>query len=166
MQLSQCLSGWFLWRRKQQVCPQDHGRRKDFFQGGPIADFSRGRQKDFSRGRQKLWNFILTNRSHENNLFCQKFNRKISNFKIQGSQGLLPPFFRRPRTGHVSMFIWQKLVIFTSAIFLNLPCRQIRSQVRSHGGIASPNTFCAHPNFVVPRKMCFKHIIKTKVLHL
>jgi len=40
------------------------------------------------------------------------------------------------------------------------------AQARSHGGIRGelpPNLFCVAPNFVVLRKICFKHMIKTKI---
>jgi len=32
----------------------------------------------------------------------------------------------------------------------------------THG--SDPPTFCVPPNFVVPRKICFTHVIKTKFL--
>ena len=41
-------------------------------------------------------------------------------------------------------------------------------QARGHGGhlgAVLPKYFLCPPNFVVPRKICFKHIIKTKILH-
>ena len=45
--------------------------------------FSRGRHKFFFREGQKWWNLIFPSRDSENNLFCFKCNRKMSNFKIQ-----------------------------------------------------------------------------------
>ena len=42
------------------------------------------------------------------------------------------------------------------------------NQTRSHGGAfggsSPPNYFCAPPNFLVPRKICFKNMIKTKIV--
>jgi len=34
---------------------------------------------------------------------------------------------------------------------------------RRHRGHSGTKTFCASPNFVVLRKICFKHMIKTKI---
>jgi len=42
-------------------------------------------------------------------------------------------------------------------------------QARRHGGAfgaVTPNLFCALPSFVVLRKICFKHMIKTKIVRL
>ena len=46
-----------------------HGRRNEFFQGGPLVDFS----KSFSTGDQKWWNLVFTTRYKENSIFCWKF---------------------------------------------------------------------------------------------
>ena len=40
-----------------------HGRRKDFFQGGEIVDFSKGSFKDTSVDGQKWWKFIFLSRN-------------------------------------------------------------------------------------------------------
>ena len=32
-----------------------------------------------------------------------------------------------------------------------------------HSGAVSPNFFCAPPNFVVLRRICFEHMIITKI---
>jgi len=58
-----------------------------YFHRNLIADFYRGSQTDFSRGGQKRRNFILPTQSYEINLFCWKFKKKISNFKIQRKLG-------------------------------------------------------------------------------
>ena len=44
---------------------------------------------DFSKRWQPRWNFILPNQNLQENIFLQKVNRKISNFKIQAP---LSPF--------------------------------------------------------------------------
>ena len=46
-----------------------HGRRNDFFQGGPLVDLS----KSFSTGGQKWWNLVFTTRNWENSIFCWNF---------------------------------------------------------------------------------------------
>jgi len=40
------------------------------------------------------------------------------------------------------------------------------AQARRHGGHLPPNLFCDPANFVVLRKICFKHMIKTKIFSL
>jgi len=47
-------------------------------------------------------------------------------------------------------------------------CSSQWDQARSHrgafGGSAPPKLFCAPQKFVSPRKMCFRHIVKAKIL--
>jgi len=63
----------------ERVC---HGRRKDFFQEGPVGNFP----KFFSRGGQKWWNLFFTPRNWKNNLFLLIIS------KSRGGQGpSLPP---------------------------------------------------------------------------
>jgi len=62
----------------------EHGRRKDFFQGGPVGDFP----KMFSRGARNCEICFLP-------LEIEKATFFANDFKIQGWQG--PPF-RRPCT--------------------------------------------------------------------
>ena len=73
-------------RLRQHVCTlfSPQGRRKDFFQGGPVGDFP----KIFSRGGQKWW---VKFGFYPSKLKKQPFF--ANNFKIQGGKGppLLPP---------------------------------------------------------------------------
>jgi len=64
-----------------------------FSREGPFVDFPWG-------GKSGEISFYPLGKV-ENNLFCQNFDRKISNFKTQG--GALPPCtpFRRPRLRHL-----------------------------------------------------------------
>jgi len=65
---------------------------KYFSEGGSIVDFSRTLPKGFFQGGKQWWNFILPTRNQENNFFCWKFDRKMSNLKIQGAMSPCPPF--------------------------------------------------------------------------
>jgi len=58
----------------------------------PPASITAGGKNGFFPGGQKRWNFLFNHFNLRNNLFCQNFKRKMSNFKIQwGLTPLLPP---------------------------------------------------------------------------
>jgi len=62
------------WRRvpfrERLICNACcHGRRKDFFQGERIVEFSRQAKNIFSGGGQKWWNLIFFRSKLKNNLF-------------------------------------------------------------------------------------------------
>ena len=66
------------WLNIKLCNPQNHGRHKDFFQTGAIADFSRGSQEDFSRVRRKWWNFISPSRNFIFHISLPKLQTHIS----------------------------------------------------------------------------------------
>jgi len=68
----------------------DHGRRNDFFQWGPTVDFSRGAKKVFYQvgGTSGEMSFCPLE-TKKANLFL-KFNKKMSNIKIQGGPAPQP----------------------------------------------------------------------------
>jgi len=56
-----------------------------------------------------------------------------------------------------------KLKVLDTSLRLMQVFAQARSHWRAFRGV-TPNIFCATLNSVAPRKICFKHIIKTNIL--
>jgi len=67
------------------------GRRKDFFQWGPLADFSRGSHKDFSRGDKSGEISFFFREIKKTTFFAKNVSKKCQISNAKGALDLLAP---------------------------------------------------------------------------